>query len=489
MLRRAWRARGLGGALLLALVASVPAWPAEGPTPLARRLDGILDRPALASAFWGVEVRSLSTGRVLYTRNPAKNLKPASTMKIVTTAAALDAFAPTDRLRTTVETSGRLDASGRILGDVYLVGGGDPNLSGRFHDGRVTAVFERLADALRQAGVKRIEGRLVGHDGLFTGDRRGDDWAWGDLVWWYGAEVAALSFNDNCADLRVTAGERAGDPVLLDRDPVSSHYRVLVTATTSASATPAALVLQRDPGSNVIRISGTYPQGVAPWTASVALEDPARYAATVFAEVLTARGILLTGEIATSQEALPAGRRVLAVHESEPVAEIVRVVNKVSQNLHAEMLLRLVGRKRRGEGSASAGLEAVADLLSRAQATSGSWAVQDGSGLSRSDLVTAQGMVDLLAFMARHPSAAAFLDSLPVAGVDGTLKSRLKSSATQGRAQAKTGSIRNVNALGGYVSTRSGERLAFFAASNHHTSSSDAVAAIDDLVAALASEP
>ena len=485
----AWLARGAAGVLLGLLAAAGPAATAERQTPLARTLDHILDRPTLASAFWGVEVRSLKTGRVLYARNPQKNVKPASTLKIVTTAAALDAFSPSERLRTTVETAGRLDGSGRILGDVYLVGGGDPNLSGRFHDGRITAVFEGLADALRQAGVKRIEGRLLGHDGLFAGDRRGDDWAWTDLVWWYGAEVSALSFNDNCADLRITAGERVGDPVVLDRNPISAHYRVLVTATTSAAGTPAALVLQRDAGTNVIRISGTHPQGLAPWTASVAVEDPARYAATVFAEVLGARGIQLTGEVGTSQGALPSGRRVLAVHESEPMAEIVKVVNKVSQNLHAEMLLRLVGAKRRGEGSVAAGLEAVSDLLSRAQAASGSWAVQDGSGLSRSDLVTAQGVVQLLVFMARHAQAAAFLDSLPVAGVDGTLKSRLKTSATQGRAQAKTGSIRNVNALGGYVSTRSGERLAFFAASNHHTASSDAVAAIDDLVATLAAEP
>jgi serine-type D-Ala-D-Ala carboxypeptidase/endopeptidase (penicillin-binding protein 4) len=472
-----------------ALLASGGAQAAERKSPLARTLDPILDRTALASAFWGVEVQSLKTGRVLYARNADKNLKPASTLKLVTTAAALDAFKPDERLRTTVETAGRLDATGRVLGDVYLVGGGDPNLSGRFHEGRITAVFEKLAEALRQAGVKRIEGRLVGHDGLFVGDRRGDDWGWGDLVWWYGAEVSALSFNDNCADLRVTAGERVGDPVVVDRDPVSAHYRVLSTATTSAAGTAIALVLQRDPGTNVLRISGTWPLGQAPWTASVALEDPPRYAATVFAEVLKEKGIEVTGEVVTSQQALPQGRRTLALHESEPMAEIVKVVNKVSQNLHAEMLLRLLGTRRGGEGSVRAGVEAISELLTRLKVADDTWAVQDGSGLSRSDLLTPHGAVSLLAGMARHPHAEAFLASLPVAGVDGTLRNRMKNGAAQGRAQAKTGSLRHVNALAGYVSTRSGERLAFFAASNHHTSSSDAVGALDDLVTALAALP
>ena len=464
------------------------AAPAAPTAPLARALDPILDRPALASAFWGVEVKSLRSGRVLYARNASKNLKPASTMKLVTTAAALDALGAGARLRTTVETAGRLDASGRILGDVYLVGGGDPNLSGRFHDGRVTAVFEELADALQKAGVKRIEGRLVGHDGLFTGDRRGDDWAWDDLVWWYGAEVSALSFNDNCADLRVTAGERAGDPVILDRDPVSAHYRVVATATTSAAGTPPALVLRRASGTNIVEISGTFPIGQPAWTASVALEDPARYAATVFGEVLARKGIVVSGEVATSATPLPAERRTLAVHESEPLSAIVKVVNKVSQNLHAEMLLRLVGAHRRGDGSMEAAEEAVGDFLQRSGVERESWGLQDGSGLSRSDLLTPHGMVQLLTAMARHPAAEAFLDSLPVAGVDGTLANRMKDGAAHGRAQAKTGSIRNVNALGGYVTTRGGERLVFYAAVNHHVSSTDAVAALDALVTVLADQ-
>ncbi|PYQ24364.1 MAG: D-alanyl-D-alanine carboxypeptidase/D-alanyl-D-alanine-endopeptidase, partial [Acidobacteria bacterium] len=332
----------LAGALGALALGAVPAAAREpAGTALQRAVDGILDRPAFAGGFWAAEVRSFRTGRVLYARNADKNMKPASTAKLVTTAAALDAFGPDDRLRTTLETAGRLDGLGRILGDVYLVGRGDPNLSGRFTDGRITAAFEELADALRGQGVRRIEGRLVGHEGLFKGDRRGDDWAWGDLVWWYGAEVSALAFNDNSADLRVSAGERVGEPVLVERNPVSSYYQVVSTATTSPAGTASDLRVDRPLGANVIRISGSFPLGLKPWENSVALEDPARYAATVFSEVLASRGIVVARTVETSSDPLPAGLRVLAGHDGPPLSEVLKGVNKPSQNLHAEMLLRL----------------------------------------------------------------------------------------------------------------------------------------------------
>jgi D-alanyl-D-alanine carboxypeptidase/D-alanyl-D-alanine-endopeptidase (penicillin-binding protein 4) len=485
--RRGWPVGG--GVLFLILLATAPAL-ARDPSPqaLKKRIDAIVERPAFAPAFWGIEVRDLRSGRVLYAKNAEKNFKPASTLKLVTTAAVLDALGPDERLRTTVETAGRLDAFGRVLGDVYLVGRGDPNLSGRFTDGRRTAAFQEMADALWAAGVRRIEGRLVGHEGLFSGDRRGEDWSWGDLVWWYGAEVSALSFNDNCADLRVTAGERPGDPVRLEREPPSAYYRVVSTATTAPAGAAADLTLTRAPGSNDIHLSGTFPLAAEAWEGFAALEDPARYAATVFAEVLAARGIAVAGAVETSSAPLPAGVRVLAAHESPPLLEILKAVNKTSQNLHAEMMLRLLGARRRGSGSPEAGREAVAEFLRRVGVQTSAWALQDGSGLSRSDILTPHELASLLAAMDRHPRGAAFKETLPIAGRDGTLKNRMKGGPAEGRVVAKTGTLRHVNALAGYVTTRGGSRLAFVALANHHTSGgASATHAIDEIGALLAS--
>ena len=468
------------GSIALGAATSAARGPAGASLP--RAIDRILDRPAFAPGFWAVEVRSLRTGKILYARNADKNLKPASTAKLVVTAAALDAFGPDDRLRTKVEAAGRLDGMGRVLGDGYLVGRGDPNLSGRFTDGRITAAFEDLADALKAQGVRRIEGRLIGHEGLFKGDRRGDDWAWGDLVWWFGAEVSALGFNDNSADLKVTPGERVGDPVLVERNPVSSYYRVISTATTSPASMASDLRVDRPLGANVIRIAGTYPLGLKPWENSVALEDPARYAATVFAEVLAAKGIVVAGGVDTSSDAMPGGLRVLAAHDGAPLSEVLKAVNKPSQNLHAEMLLRLLGARLRGEGNVETGQAVVEDFLVRSGVHPERWSLQDASGLSRSDILATHEMVSLLAAMDRHRYAAVFRDSLPIAGVDGTLKNRMKGTAAEGRVLAKTGTLRHVNALGGYVTPRAGDRLVLYIVSNHNTvPSAEVTAAIDEV--------
>jgi serine-type D-Ala-D-Ala carboxypeptidase/endopeptidase (penicillin-binding protein 4) len=466
----------------LALPASALAARDPGGSSLQKAIDRVLDRPAFAPGVWAAEVRSLRTGRVLYARNAEKNMKPASTTKLVTTAAALDAFGPDDRLRTTVEAAGRLDGMGRVLSDVYLVGRGDPNLSGRFTDGLITAAFEDLAGALKAQGVRRIEGRLIGHEGLFKGDRRGDDWAWGDLMWWYGAEVSALGFNDNSADLKVAPGERVGDPVLVERNPVSSYYRVVSTATTSPSAMASDLRVDRPLGANLIRISGTYPLGLKPWENSVALEDPARYAVTVFAEVLAAKGIVVAGAVETSSEPLPGGLRVLATHEGVPLSEVLKGVNKPSQNLHAEMLLRLLGARLKGDGTVESGQAAVDEFLLRSGVHPEHWSLQDGSGLSRSDVLSVHEMVSLLAAMDRHRYAAVFRDSLPIAGVDGTLTNRMRGTPAEGRILAKTGTLRHVNALGGYVTPRSGDRLVFYIVANHNAAPAPEVTgAIDEV--------
>lgn len=484
--------------LLLVLGTAV----AEAADPSAARLrkaiEPVVSRPELASAFWGIEVRSLATGRTLYARNATKGFRPASTLKLVTTAAALDAYGPDARIRTTLETAARLDGLGRILGDVYLVGRGDPNLSGRFSDGRAAMAFEALAEALLAAGVRRIEGRLVGHEGAFVGDRRGASWTWEDLAWGYGAEISALSFADNVAEAKLVPGERVGDPALLTLAPDAGCLNVASSVTTADARAEAAgppggnggnadeLTLLREPGSNDVRLTGRLPLG-GEWKERLAVADPASCAAAVFSALLESRGVRVTGGVATSREALPAGARVLAAYEGQPIAQMIRVVNSESQNLHAEMLLRLVGLKLAGEGSAKAGHEAVRGVLGRLGVDETGWALADGSGLARTNLLTPHGVVTLLAAMARHPHAAAFRDSLAVAGVSGTLEKRLRGTAAEKRLLGKTGSLQLASSLAGYVTTTRGERLAFaIFLNNQATRGREATSAIDRVAVALA---
>ena len=305
-------------------------------------------------------------------------------------------------------------------------------------------------------------------------------------MWCYGAEVSALALNDNCVDLTVAPGEREGDAVVIGASPTSSYYRVVSNATTIARGAPGELRLERDLGGNVIRLSGTHAIGQKSWQGSVALEDPARFAATVFAEVLASRGIIVTGEADTLAAPPPATRRVLAFLDSAPLSELITTVNKKSQNLHTEMLLRLLGSRADGVGTQENGKAAVEEFLLRMGVRPEGWQLQDASGLSRSDLLSPHEMVNLLVAMDGHPHAAVFRASLPVAGVDGTLESRMRNTAAQGRVQAKTGTIRNVNGLAGYATARNGDRLAFYAVINHHTAEgSDATAALDALASLL----
>jgi len=472
---------------LLLLSGAAVAGAEPSPAALRRAIRPVVERPELAAGFWGIEVRSLPSGRVLYALNATHAFRPASTLKLVTTAAALDAYGPDARLVTTVETAGRLDGLGRVLGDVYLVGRGDTCLSARFSPGRPTAAFEQMADALVAAGVRRIEGRIVGHEGAFVGERRGSGWTWEDLVWSYGAEVSALSWNDDLVELTLLPGERAGDPALLDRTPETPLLEVESTVVTTAAGSAEDVRLEKQPGSRRARLSGSLPLG-GNWSGRLAVEDPARFAAEAFASVLQAKGVRVVGGVATTREALPVGARVLARHESPPMAQLVRVVNKESQNLHAETLLRLVGLKQKGEGSVERGHEAVHELLARLGVPDEGWGLSDGSGLARTDLVTPHGLAALLVAMDRHAQAAAFRDSLPVAGRDGTLAKRMTGTAAEGRVSAKTGTLALANALAGYVTTLRGDRLAFaIVVNNHEGRSREAVSAIDAIAAALAS--
>ncbi len=432
-------------------------------------------RGSLARASWGIEIVNAASGRVLYARDAQKNFKPASTFKLLATAAALDTFGPDHRFRTTLQASGRVDAFGRLLGDLYLVGGGDATL----------ASFERLAEALRAASVRRIEGRVIGWGGAFQGERRGDDWGWEDLTWCYGAEIAALSFADNCVALGVLPGESAGDPVRVDAVPRSRYYSVVSVARTTAAGTEPDLALSRASGSNEIRLSGTMPLGADVETLRIALEDPAHYAAQQLVEALEERGVSVSLGAATSSEPLPAGMRVLASQDGPPLGELLALINKPSQNLYTEVLLRSLGTAP-GTDSLEAGHRVVASLLSRAGVDAGQAGLHDGSGLSRTDLVTAADLVALLRFMGKHQHAAVFRASLPVAGVDGTLKGRLRGTPAEGRVFAKTGSLRGVAALAGYARTVKGEERVFAIFCNNFTADDrEARAAIDEIVKAI----
>ena len=499
------------------LAAQLLAAPAK---PLPDRIASILNAPDLARGFWGIEVVSLATGKTLYAQNADKLFIPASNTKLFTTAAALALIGPDYKFRTTVETTATLDRYGRLNGDLILVGRGDPNLSGRElpydlktqrNDDPIQAL-EALADALVQKGVKFIDGDIVADDSYFAFERYGEGWSQDDLVWADGAPVSALTINDNVVFVNILPADRPGEKAFVSVKPFPDYYRVDNRITTAPAGTGRKFFVNREPGSTVLTLWGNMPLDDAGANEALAIEDPAEFAAGLFRQLLEKRGIVIYGkqrthhtELATlstfsvtatapsrggsdgqSHPLKTAQPITLASYESKPLLQDIRVINKVSQNLHAEILLRLLGRERGNAGTIEAGQEVLRGFLTKAGISSDEYVFHDGSGLSRQNLATPHAIVELLSYCSTQPWSSDFKATLPVAGVDGTLSERLASPALKKRIMAKTGSHDGVKALSGYATTASGQEVVFSILSNNFNIPAKHVTdAIDHLVEAI----
>ena len=433
---------------------------------------------------WGALVVDAATGEVLYAHNADRYFTPASNTKMFTTALALATLGPDYRFRTTLETRGRVDSYGRLRGDLSLVGRGDPNLSPRKFpyekkveaEGAPDKVLAEMADQIVVRGIRSIEGDIVGDDSYFTYDRYPTGWAIEDMTYGYGAPVSAIALNDNTLQIEVRPDEHEGEPAWFQVEPWAEFYQFENQMTTgaagAASAEPAArLSVEREPGSRRVILCGSIPLGTEPQTINLAIEEPAEFAAAVLKRLLEARGVRVYGAARARHIAEPAAAvlpTVLAEHVSLPLADVIRASNKVSQNLHTEMLLRVVAREKTGTGSTAEGLRFAQEFFNSIGIAPGDVVLFDGSGLSRMNLITPRSAVTLLRWASQQPWAEAFVSSLPVAGEDGTLTRRMKDTPAAGRIRAKTGTLGSVNALSGYATTLHGAQLVFSLFGNKH---------------------
>jgi serine-type D-Ala-D-Ala carboxypeptidase/endopeptidase (penicillin-binding protein 4) len=465
---------------------------------LKKKIELILAQPDLARGFWGIEITSVSSGKTLYSLNPNKLFTPASNTKLFTTAAGLALIGPDYKFRTTIETNGSLDKYGRLSGDLVLVGRGDPTLSGRelpyngrtFRDSNPVRVLEKLADELAQKGVKYIDGDVVADDSYFAFERYGEGWSQDDLVWPEGAPVSALTINDNVVFINILPGMRPGDKAFVSVSPFADYYTIDNRLMTTPSGSGRRIYINREPGSTQLTLWGNMPVDDPGANEGLAIEDPAEFAASLLRHLLEVRGIAVYGKQRTRHTELASlstftttvlassrggdehtptspGPLVLAEYRSGPLSEDIQVINKVSQNLHAEILLRLMGREKGSGGSVQAGLEVLRGFLNNAGISGDDYAFYDGSGLSRQNLVTPHAVVELLRYAATQPWGKEFRDSLPAAGVDGSLADRCKGLDPAAHVFAKTGSLGGVKTLSGYAVTAKGEQIAFSILSNN----------------------
>ena len=440
---------------------------------LRQDLSAVLSAPLLSRSHWSILVKSLDRGDVIFEHNSRKLVMPASNMKIVTMAAAAGRLGWDHRFETTLESAAPV-VNGVLQGDLVIRGGGDPSFGTR--DDVAAKAFDEWAAQLRAAGVRAVDGRIIGSDEALDDEELGNGWSWDDLAYGYSAPVTGLVYNESLIRINARPGVRPGDPASIDVTPDGDHGLTIVNrVTTGGAGEPESLDARRAPGSDVLEIVGRVPAAsdrVATLTASVG--NPTLFFARAVRSALIARGFEVTGEAADADALSPGdpARRsntltVLARHRSAPLTEIGRTFMKVSQNLYGELLVKAVGRAA-GAGTTARGQQAIRETLGAWGVPEDSYILADGSGLSRMNFVSAEALVRILEHV--HADASrrdAFLQALPIGGQDGTLRNRLRASWTAGNVHAKTGSIANARALSGYVKTRGGETLAFSIIANN----------------------
>jgi D-alanyl-D-alanine carboxypeptidase/D-alanyl-D-alanine-endopeptidase (penicillin-binding protein 4) len=535
--------------LSLAIIAAISAQaqtPPAAPS-LATQIAALISPPDVSRDHWGILVTTLD-GTPIYALNEAQLFQPDSNAKLFTTAAAIALLGPDKTFETRVAARRVSDTFPTTLdGDIVLIGGGDPNLSARSVPYELPAqrlskpssqaslppdplrYLAGLADQVAAKGLKVVTGDVIGDDTLFPWEPYPMGWAIDDTIWGYGAPVSALSVNDNQLQVTITPGADRSRAPTVSVLPALAYY-LLDTSDllTSAAGTGSHISIDRPPGSKVLLLSGGIAMDSPPDIEEVAIADPAEYAAAALKEMLEARGIEVGGKATArhwisgsgglAQEArqtalfypiyprrgfycgdcgrqqLEAGEEVIATHTSASLLDDLTITNKVSQNLHAEILLRHLGKELTPVGSSEEGTRVVREFLIRAGLDPNDFLFYDGSGLSGHDLVSPRAIAKLLSYAAHDPKTGApqpwFADwkaSLPVGGVDGSLDFRFTKPPLKGHVFAKTGTHSEGRALSGYLDCASGRTVIFSILVNNHLPGSNVDRdAMDKIVAAIA---
>ena len=452
--------------------------PADTVAILRAQLETHLNQPRFAGGLWGVKVASLDTGRVLFEYQPARLMSPASNSKLYAAALALDHFGGDYRIHTPVYATARPDHEGRLAGNVIVSGRGDPSWKAQPRRGDFWATFAPFVDLLKKAGVRQIAGDVVADATYFRQPPYGAGWVAEDLNDYYGAEISALTLEENYVDLRVTPSAVAGRACefqLLQPCTALILHNHTVTAEKGGTRSLQAV---RELGGNVVHLFGELPLGGAAELVDVTVPRPADWFAAALREALNRAGIRVDGAARSARwpEPSPVTHRAIKLGEIEspPLRDVILALMKPSQNLETDLIFAHVGEATRPASapawrtSEQCALAALRDFLRRNGLPADEVRFDEGSGLSRNNLTSANATVALLTFMARHREADKFIAALPIAGEDGTLRRRMKATAAQGNVRAKTGTLRWANALSGYVTSAAGERLVFSVMLNRH---------------------
>jgi len=441
--------------LLLCATAQAGGLPSAG-------IERAVAKHRVPGARVGIVARRLSDGKEFFSLRGMELFDMASNAKLFTTTAALWRLGPDYEFRTAVITNGKVEA-GTLVGDLVIVGGGDPNLSGRLNGGDVMAVPREIAAAVQRMGIREVTGDLVMDDRLFDRTHRARGWPAGELLWWYAAPVSALSFNDNCVNIKVTGGRSAGTPAVVTCSPDLPYVRLANRCVTCRWKRQEGVVFERTKD-GALEIGGSIRVG-ATRSDSITVETPPLFLASAIRRELTTLGVRVLGKdrlVTASEKALPEAREIFVWRSR--LTDAIVVANRRSQNFYAEQILKTLGAAHSGIGTFESGIRAVQEFVSAAGFPEGTVLLTDGSGLSPGSRATPQAIVALLEIMHRSKLRDAFFGSLAVNGdQETTLRHRMTEPPARARIHAKTGTIktRGISALSGYAEGPNGEMYAF----------------------------
>lgn len=449
---------------------------------LARQIDMQIAEPELQTALVGVMVQSAETGEIIYQHNANTLMMPASNEKIVTSIAALLKLGPDFQYQTEIYATGQIE-DGVLNGDLVVVGSGDPTLSYRFCDKNSNCfVFQSWADSLYARGIHTIKGNIIGIDDVFDDEFIGYGWSVMNLSNAYSAQIGGLIFNENKAQLILDA-DSSGEYLNLSVLPDLGYLKLLPELEINADKTE--ITIDRRLETNLVRIKGKIQPGFHD-TENLSIHDPTQYFLAGLKWELVRQGIKIYGDpidadLISGKENL-SNQKPLFIHNSPPFKEVLKILMKESQNLYAESLVKLLGHKFGSEGSFAEGEKVVKETLKRFGLDENSYSYMDGSGLCRYNYISPALIAKLLRNMYYHPYTKIFQQSLPIAGVDGTIGYRMKGTVAQNNIFAKTGTISNARCLSGYAKTKDGETLVFSTMFNNFLCSVNVVMDIQDRI-------
>ena len=452
------------------------------------QVNSIVNATHFQSAVIGIHIEDYQTGEILYSLNPNTLLMPASNMKLFTTTSSLALLGPDFRYQTSLFYDGTIK-NGVLNGNLIIRGSGDPTISGRYNGGNPVELFENWADTLKAMGIHAINGTVIGDDNLFDDHELGYSWGWDDLSYYYAAKISALSFNDNCVDIFIVPDDSVGQKPHIFTEPNMSYLQIENDLEIVPEDSSTRYDFFREEGTESVRIFGTVKAGKDTIKDWVTVDNPTKYTLAAFQYVLNENGI--TANNISDIDDLPIQNidykkvSLITTNQSIPLSEIIHTINKVSQNFYAEQLQKTLGLKVLNEGSTKKGIEAEKIWFSRIGLNPDEIFIVDGSGLSRHNLVTAHQIVTILRGIRNNPNYQVFYNSLPIGGVDGTLKNRFKGSNAAGHVFAKTGYVGRVRSLSGFVQAKNGHEYIFSILVNHYPTPTSVVNNMQDQIVTL----